>query len=297
MTPADTDGLIWHDRPHLRNPRFVAAFEGWNDAAEAASDAAAWLVRAADATSIASIDPEVHIDFQARRPHVELLDGVTRRLRWPSNEFFAVPMPRAEHDLVVLLGCEPNYRWPSFCHAVIEVVTGCGCDSAFTFGALMGDSPHTRPTRITGTATDPEVIGRHGLEPSHYEGPTGIVGVLHDQLRRAGVPSVSLWATVPHYAAQAPNPHATRELLRRLDSILALGLPTEDLDPAIGQWRAQLDATIAADDDLTEYLHQLESQYDAEPPEPPRVLPDVPSADALAAEIERFLRDRPESSD
>lgn len=291
MVGTTADGLIWHERPNLRDPLFVAGFEGWNDAAEAASDAAAWLVRHGDATPVASIDPEFHMDFQARRPQIELLDGTTQRIRWPANEFFAIPMPAAHRDLLVLVGCEPNYRWPSFCRAVIEVIRDSRSTLACTLGALLADAPHTRPAPVTGTATDPALSRRHGLAPSTYEGPTGIVGVLHDALRSQEIPSVSLWVPVPHYAAQAPNPFATRELLGRLDAIGGFALPLHDLDRSVVEWRAHIDATVAADEDMLAYVQQLEARYDESDQGAGPSHPSIPSADVIGAEVERFLRD------
>ena len=180
-TPAD--GLIWEQESGpLRRPILVAAFEGWNDAADAATFAAGYLTRHGDAVRVADIDPETHTDFQSRRPHVELVDGVTRSIVWPTSTFWVARYP--ERDLVVLRGIEPSYRWKSFSRAVIDVYLATGCEMVVTFGALLADVPHTREVRVTGTATDLELIERLALEPSRYEGPTGIVGILNDECRR-----------------------------------------------------------------------------------------------------------------
>jgi proteasome assembly chaperone (PAC2) family protein len=279
-------GLVWEERPELRDPALVAGFEGWNDAASAASQAADWLTGRFGATKIASIDPEEHFDFQSVRPTVELVDGVTRALKWPANEFFAVPV--GGRDLVVLRGVEPNLRWPAFCRVVLDVAAETGCDMAVTLGALLADVPHTRPVRVTGATTDPELMARLGLQRSRYEGPTGIVGVLHDTARAAGVVSASLWAPVPHYVSTPPNPLATRALLDRLGQLLGNPFELEGLDEQGREWRTRVDEVVSEDDDVRTYVGQLEERYDAE------AEADVPSGETLAAEVEQFLRDRPD---
>jgi proteasome assembly chaperone (PAC2) family protein len=279
--------LVWEERPTLRRPVMVAGFEGWNDAASAASEAAGWLTRRFGATKFASMDPEEHFDFQSARPTVELVDGVTRDLTWPATEFFAVPVDA--RDLVVLRGIEPNLRWPAFCRDVLGVAGDTGCEMVVTLGALLADVPHTRPVRVTGATTDPELMGRLHLQRSRYEGPTGIVGVLHDTARASGVASASLWAPVPHYVSTAPNPLATRALLDRLGDLLGTPFELRELDDAAEAWRTRVDEVVAQDDDVQTYVGQLEERYDAEPET------DVPSGETLAAEVEQFLRDRGES--
>jgi proteasome assembly chaperone (PAC2) family protein len=276
--------LEWDDRPALRHPVMVAGFEGWNDAASAASEAAGWLTRRFGATKFASMDPEEHFDFQSARPTVELVDGVTRDLKWPATDFFAVPVDA--RDLVVLRGVEPNLRWPSFCRDVLGVAGDTGCEMVVTLGALLADVPHTRPVRVTGATTDPALMSRLHLQRSRYEGPTGIVGVLHDTARAAGVPSASLWAPVPHYVSTPPNPSATRALLDRLGDLLGTPFELQELDAASQAWRTRVDEVVAQDDDVRTYVGQLEERYDAE------AETDVPSGETLAAEVEQFLRDR-----
>jgi len=296
-----SDGLIWENRPHLRRPVLVAAFRGWNDAAEAATGAASWLAERGRASRFAQIDPEEHFDFQAVRPQVELVDGVTREITWPANECFAAEFPDAAHDLVVLVGTEPNVKWRSFCRAVLEAAGGTGCEMIVTLGALLADVPHTRPMPITGAVGDQDVLDRLGLTRSHYEGPTGIVGVLHDAVREAGVPSASLWVPVPHYVASAPNPVATRALLDRLDALLELDLPLAELDDEAEEWRHRVDEVVADNEEVRDYVQRLEDQLDADEPddEPiaeaePLTEADLPSGETLAADIERYLRDQPE---
>lgn len=279
-------GLVWNTRPQLRRPVLIAAFEGWNDAGSAASQAADWLASRFGATAFASIDPQEHFDFQSVRPTVELADGVTRELRWPANEFFAVPMEA--RDLVVLRGIEPNLRWSRFCGDVLDVAAETRSEMVVSLGALLADVPHTRPVRVTGATTDPDVMARLGLHRSRYEGPTGIVGVLHDTARTADVASASLWAPVPHYVSTPPNPLATRALLDRLGQLLGIPFELDELDEEARTWRGRVDEVVSEDSDVRTYVAQLEERYDAE------AETDVPSGETLAAEVEEFLRDRRE---
>jgi proteasome assembly chaperone (PAC2) family protein len=276
--------LAWEQRPELRRPVLVAGFEGWNDAASAASEAAGWLTRQFGATKMASMDPEEHFDFQSARPTVELVDGVTRDLTWPANEFFAVPVDA--RDLVVLRGVEPNLRWPSFCREVLGVASETGCEMVVTLGALLADVPHTRPVRVTGATTDPELMASLHLQRSRYEGPTGIVGVLHDTARATGVASASLWAPVPHYVSTPPNPLATRALLDRLGQLLGATFELGELDELSQAWQTRVDEVVSQDDDVRSYVGQLEERYDTE------AETDIPSGEGLADEVEQFLRDR-----
>ena len=276
--------LAWEQRPELRRPVLVAGFEGWNDAASAASEAAGWLTRQFGATKVASMDPEEHFDFQSARPTVELVDGVTRDLTWPANEFFAVPVDA--RDLVVLRGVEPNLRWPSFCREVLGVAGETGCEMVVTLGALLADVPHTRPVRVTGATTDPDLMANLHLQRSRYEGPTGIVGVLHDTARATGIASASLWAPVPHYVSTPPNPLATRALLDRLGHLLGTAFELGELDELSEAWQTRVDEVVSQDDDVRSYVGQLEERYDTE------AETDVPSGEGLADEVEQFLRDR-----
>jgi proteasome assembly chaperone (PAC2) family protein len=279
-------GLVWQERPQLRRPVMVAGFEGWNDAGDAASEAAAWLVRTFGATEFATIDPEEHFDFQSTRPRVELVDGIARRITWPANRFHAVHVDGSDHDLVVLRGVEPNMRWRSFCDSVLDVARATGCELVVTLGALLADVPHSRPVHVTGSATDPDLIERLHLQNSRYEGPTGIVGVLHDACRGAGVASVSLWAPVPHYVASPPNPPATRELLARLGELTRVPVRLGELDATSAAWREQVTEAVDGDDDVRAYVHQLEQQVDEDPGL------EMLSGDAIAAELERYLREQ-----
>ena len=266
--------LAWEQRPELRRPVLVAGFEGWNDAASAASEAAGWLTRQFGATKVASMDPEEHFDFQSARPTVELVDGVTRDLTWPANEFFAVPVDA--RDLVVLRGVEPNLRWPSFCREVLGVAGETGCEMVVTLGALLADVPHTRPVRVTGATTDPDLMANLHLQRSRYEGPTGIVGVLHDTARATGIASASLWAPVPQYVSTPPNPLATRALLDRLGHLLGTTFELGELDELSEAWQTRVDEVVSQDDDVRSYVGQLEERYDTE------AETDIPSGEGLA---------------
>jgi proteasome assembly chaperone (PAC2) family protein len=293
-----TDGLVWERHPDLRRPLMVAAFAGWNDAGDAATGAADWLIRQHDPVRIAAIDPDEHIDYQSHRPQVELVGGVTRSVAWPANEYFEVNC--AERDLVVLRGIEPNVRWKSFCRAVIAVASETGCETVVTLGALLGDVPHTRPVRLTGTASNSQLMDELELARSEYEGPTGIVGVLHDQCAASGLRTASLWAPVPHYVASPPNPPATKALLERFAQLAELDLDLHGLDQLVDLWRVQVDHAIRDDDDVRNYVRELEGRVDAEDASERGIVlgghpaggGSVPDADELAAEVEQFLRDQ-----
>ena len=294
-----TDGLVWERRPNLHQPLLVAAFSGWNDAGDAATGAADWLIRQQDPLRIAFIEPDEHLDYQSHRPQLELVDGVTRSVNWPSNECFAVTFD--DRDLIVLRGIEPNVRWKSFCAAVMSVASETGCEMVVTLGALLGDVPHTRPVRITGTATDPGLINELGLTRSQYEGPTGIVGVLHDACRAQGLRSASLWAPVPHYVASPPNPPATRALLERFALLADLQLDLHGLDQLVDLWRVQVDHAIRDNDEVSTYVRELEGRVDAEDASERGIVlgghpagggGKVPDAEELAAEVEQFLREQ-----
>ena len=281
------DRVSWQDRPALQRPVMVAAFEGWNDAADAASGALAWLRGRWRAKRMASIDPEDFFDFQVSRPQVSLVDGITRRISWPANDVFSAHIEEVGRDVVLLSGVEPNLRWKTFCDTVLDVARETGCEMVVTLGALLADVPHTRPIRLTGTAADPELIERLGLAHSRYEGPTGIVGVLHDACRGAGFPSVSLWAPVPHYVASPPNPKATRALIERLAELIGVPVGVGDLVEAAAAWEERVNELVASDPDVSSYVRQLEERDDDQIDER-----DLPSGETLAAELERYLRDQ-----
>lgn len=274
--------------PALRRPVLVAAFEGWNDAADAASSAVRYLRDRWSARPFADIDPEEFYDFSSTRPHVRLVDGVTRHIDWPSNELSAAQLPGTSRDVVVLLGTEPQLRWRTFASEVVGLAGRLNVELVVILGALLADVPHTRPVRVTGTAADDELVRRLELAHSSYEGPTGIVGVLHDAFRQADLPSASLWAAVPHYVAATPSPKASLALVKRTARLLSTPVTTDDLESAADDYERQVSEVVAADDDVSAYVSRLEASVD----EGDLADMEIPSGDALAAELERFLRDQ-----
>jgi predicted ATP-grasp superfamily ATP-dependent carboligase len=268
----------------------VVAFRGWNDAGDAASFAAQHLTRTWDAHPIASIDPEEFYDFQAVRPQVELVDGLTRKITWPENELFAAP---GERDVAILIGTEPNTRWRAFSNVVVELARMLEVELVVTLGALLADVPHSRRVHITGTAADEKLVERLGLQRSRYEGPTGIVGVLHDALGRAGIGSASLWAAVPHYLAVSPNPKAALALVEHVTELIGRASPTADLARAVAAYEQRATEMVAEDDDVRAYVRLLEERLDEREREEANES-DLPSGEALAEELERFLRNRPD---
>jgi proteasome assembly chaperone (PAC2) family protein len=279
------DELQIDSRPELERPVLIAAFRGWNDGGQGASLAGAYLARAWAAQAFASIDPENFYDFQATRPTVSLANGLQRRIEWPENTFLHAPLPGGGRDAILLLGVEPNVRWRTFCDHVTGLAKDFDVQMMITLGSLLADVPHTRPSPVTGTATDPELIDRLGLQASRYEGPTGIVGVLHDACGRAGIQSASLWAAVPHYVSLTPSPRAAKALVDRLADLLGADVDTSELDDAADTYAQQVSEAVAADEETAAYVQDLERRVDELSAE------DIPSGDALAAELTRFLRE------
>jgi len=283
--------LRWERRPDgLRAPALVCAFKGWNDAGESATSALTFLGGSLDAERFAVIDPEEFVDFQSTRPTVRLIDGHTRAIEWPDFEVWAARVPRAPRDLVLLSGPEPAMRWRTFCRAVVELAEALGVQLVVTLGALLADVPHSRPVSVTGFASDPGLVERLGLERTTYEGPTGIVGVLHDACGQAGMPSASLWAAVPHYVAVAPNPKGALALLRRLEGLVGVTVDAQELEDAAGDYERQVTRAVELDPDVQAFVERLERAADevAGPTDPG----DLPSGDVLAREFQRFLRQR-----
>src|SRR3954471_13022506 len=281
------DELHVSHRPKLTRPVMITAFRGWNDGGQGASLAGGYLAKTWSAARFAEIEPEGFFDFQATRPHVSLVEGQTRRIDWPDNAFYHAGIPGADRDAVLLLGIEPNLRWRTFTGLVTTLVDELGVELVVTLGSLLADVPHTRPSPVTGGATDPELIERLGLQRSRYEGPTGIVGVLHDACNRASIPSVSLWAAVPHYVSLAPSPRAALALTQRLSDILGVSIDTDELDEASERYSEQVSEAVASDDETAAYVEELEERAELLDDEQ-----QLPSGDSLAAELTRFLRDR-----
>lgn len=288
------DALIEHAHPELRSPILIAAFRGWNDAGESASFAASHLARVWAAEKMASIDPEEFYDFQSVRPQVELVDGLTRRITWPANELYSAQL-EGDHDVILLVGTEPSHRWRTFAEVIVEVARTHGVKFVVTLGALLADVPHSRPVHITGTAVDLELVERLGLQRSRYEGPTGIVGVLHDAFGKAGIDSASLWAAVPHYLAVTPNPKAAQALVDKATELIGIPASTTELEHATRTYEDRVSDMVATDEDVQAYVQLLEERADErddEEPVGPIDASNLPSGDALAAELEKFLRER-----
>src|ERR671915_132455 len=282
--------LRLYDRPTLERPVLIGAFRGWNDGGQAATLAAGYLARLWGAHKFADIDPELFVDFQATRPLVSLDEGQTRRIEWPENAFFRARIPGTERDAVLLVGVEPNYRWRAFTDIVGELAGDLGVELVVTLGALLADVPHTRPAPVTGAATDPKLVDELGLQLSRYEGPTGIVGVLLDACRRASIPSVSLWAAVPHYVSLAPSPRAAKALCERLSGLLGVQVDVGELAEAETNYVEQVSEAVASDSETAAYVEELEQRADSL--DWLEESGGLPSGEALAAEIARFLRDR-----
>jgi proteasome assembly chaperone (PAC2) family protein len=281
-----TDHVEFEQRPELSGPVVVCALGGWNDGGEAATTAARYVRDRWGARRFASIDPEDFFDFQVNRPTVQLEDGVTRRLEWPASEFFHARV--SGRDIVLFIGIEPNNRWRTFVRTLLSVVRDLDTQLLVTLGAFLADVPHTRPAPVSAASTDAGWIGRLGIEPSRYEGPTGIVGVLHEEARRAGLPTVSLWGAAPHYLPSGTNPKVALSLLRKLGEVLAIPIDTGDIDTAVAIWEKQVREAVEEDDNLVAYVSRLE---EASPGVPD--LGQIPSGDQIARELEQFLRDNP----
>ena len=268
----------------------VCAFQGWNDAGDAASSAVSFLASALEARRFARVDPEDFYDFQANRPSVQFDDSNRRELVWPTVEVFEAPAPRAPRDLVLVQGVEPSMHWRAFTSHLVDLAEALGVQMVVSLGALLGDVPHTRPVAMTGYASDPSLVERLGMQSSTYEGPTGIVGVLHHACAEAGLPSASLWAAVPHYVAAAANPKAALALVRRLEGLIGVSVDVSDLESAATDYERQVGLAVQSDPDIQAFVERLEQAAESEgegssPDE-------VPSGDILAREFQRFLRQR-----
>ena len=271
--------------PELVSPVLIAAFEGWNDAADAASSVVDHLIKVWDAKVVAAIDPEDFYDFQMNRPVVGTNDSGMRRITWPSTQISVARPPGASRDVVLLRGIEPNLRWRQFCAELLAASDELGTELVVTLGALLADTPHTRPIPVTGTATEPDLADRLKLEQSNYEGPTGIVGVFQDACTQMDVPAVSYWAAVPHYVAQPPCPKATLALLGQLEDLLEISIPLADLPAEDRAWERGVDELAEEDEEIGDYVRALEETRDtAELPEA--------SGEAIAREFERYLKRR-----
>jgi proteasome assembly chaperone (PAC2) family protein len=281
-----TDDLrLTGELPTLRRPILVSAFRGWNDGGQGASLAAGFLTKTWKTQQFAEIDPEEFFDFQVTRPHVSLVDGATRHIQWPETTFGHAEVPGLGRDAVVLEGIEPNFHWRRFGDIIGDLAADLGVELVVTLGSLLADVPHTRPAPVTGSASDQKLIDELGLERSRYEGPTGIVGVLHDAFFRRGISAVNLWAAVPHYVSLAPSPRAALALCERLGSLLGAPIDTAELEKASDEYAEQVTQAVSSDAETAAYVEELEQRSDD------LAATDI-SGETIAAELTRFLRDR-----
>ncbi|MFM1968571.1 MAG: hypothetical protein RL590_1428 [Actinomycetota bacterium] len=271
----------------LRNPIMIASFEGWNDAGESASGAITHLLTAWNHQEIGRLDPEDYYDFQVNRPYIKIDEMVVREIIWPNTIFYAVSTPHLKQDFLIVKGIEPSMRWPTFANQVLEVADDYEVNTVITLGALLADTPHSRPITVTASGAHPEIAKRLGVEVSKYEGPTGIIGVLQDAAYRRGLDAVSFWAAVPHYVSTPPSPKASLALVNALEDFLEISIPQGDLPDRAESWEKQVDQMASEDAEIGDYVKQLESNKDAL---------DIPGAtgESIAREVERFLRRNPE---
>ncbi len=273
------------DLPELNQPVAVVAFEGWNDAGDAATGALEHLELIWDATPLAALDPEDYYDFQVNRPTVSLVEGVSRRIEWPTTRISVARPPGSDRDVVLIRGIEPNMRWRGFCAELIELCQELEVQTVVALGALLADTPHTRPVPVSGSAYDQDSARAYGLETSRYEGPTGILGVFQDACVQEGLPAVSFWAAVPHYVSQPPSPRATVALLQRVEEVLELPVPLGALPAQAEEWVKTVDEMAQEDAEVVEYVRSLEERATET---------DLSQAngDQIAREFERYLRRR-----
>ncbi|MET9021108.1 PAC2 family protein [Actinopolymorpha sp. NPDC004070] len=273
--------------PELDDPVLLAAFEGWNDAADAASSALDHLAKVWKAQPLGELGSDDYYDYQVNRPTVGADAQGVRRITWPSTRVMVARPPDAPRDVILVRGIEPNMRWRQFCAEILDVADSLGAEMAVLLGALLADSPHTRPIPVTASATDPELASALGLEAPTYEGPTGVLGVLQEACHSESLPAVSFWAAVPHYVASSPCPKATLALLRKVEDLLDLTVPLGDLPEDARAWERGVDDLARDDTEVSEYVQSLEQARDAA---------DLPEAtgEAIAKEFERYLRRRPE---
>ncbi|MGY1846340.1 MULTISPECIES: PAC2 family protein [unclassified Blastococcus] len=273
------------DLPQLTDPVVVVAFEGWNDAGDAATGAVEHLELIWDAKPLAALDPEDYYDFQVNRPTVSLIDGVSRRIEWPTTRISVARPKGLDRDVVLIRGIEPNMRWRSFCEELLEILDELDASIVVALGALLADTPHTRPTPVTGSAYDQESARAYGLETSRYEGPTGILGVFQDACVQAGLPAISFWAAVPHYVSQPPSPRATVALLQRVEEVLEITVPLGALPQQAEDWVKTVDEMASEDAEVVEYVRSLEERAT-------EVDLSQANGDQIAREFERYLRRR-----
>jgi proteasome assembly chaperone (PAC2) family protein len=282
------EGVSWERKPSLRKPTMISAFTGWNDAAGSATAALEFLGGQFGVERAGTIDPDEFFDFQVTRPTVTLTEGQTRQIDWPEVTISTGRAEGADRDVVLLSGAEPNLRWRAFCTTILDTARELNVQLIVTLGALLADVPHTRDVQITGIASSPELVARLGFTKTRYEGPTGIVGVLHDACAKSGVAAASLWAPVPHYVAAVPSPKAALALTRAVEGLLDVTLDSSDLEEASAEYERRLDEAVASEPEVRALVERLEQQAD----EAEISFGDLPSGDSIARDFERFLRQR-----
>jgi len=293
----DLSHVRWlDDAPQLERPILIAAFEGWNDAGDAATTAARHLADRWDATALAELDAEEFYDFSVTRPLVQLDEDRNRSLLWPTNLVRAARVPGSDHDVLVLLGLEPQLRWPTFAAQVVGLARRFDAARVITLGALLADVPHTRPVEVYGATEDGALMAELDLAPSTYEGPTGIVGVLAAACRDAGIPTASFWSAVPSYVPGAASPKAALALVHRVCEVVGANVYLTDLEIAAAAYERQVDELLADDHETAGYVADLEEAWDAS--EAVEIVDDddvdaelADDPDTLVAEVEEFLRD------
>jgi len=270
----------------LRNPIMIAAFEGWNDAGESATGAINHLLTSWTHHKLGMMDPEDYYDFQVNRPAIKVDERVVREIIWPNTVLFEVSTPHLDNDFIIVKGIEPSMKWRTFASELLDIADDYEVTMSITLGALLSDTPHTRPITVTGSGAHPDVAGRLGIEISKYEGPTGIIGVLQDAAHQRGIDAVSLWASVPHYVSTPPCPKASLALINSLEDFLEISIPQGDLPERSSSWEIQVNQMAAEDSEVGEYVKQLETSKDA------AELPES-TGESIAREVERFLRRNP----
>jgi proteasome assembly chaperone (PAC2) family protein len=292
------DPLKIHSMPAtFRRPIMILAFTGWNDAAESATTAARYLTASFSGEKFAEIDPEEFYHFGLSRPYVRFKPGseTEREIIWPVTEFSISQSADLPRDIIVGVAPEPHLRWRTYCETILQLARACEATLVLTLGALLAEVPHTKPVRLVGGSSDPELAARLGLRPTRYEGPTGIVGVLNSMCRDQEIPTASLWANVPHYISGIENPKASLALVKRVLSLLGAETDLSDLDEAGRQFDQNLREIVAQNTKIAGYITKLEAKDSEENPGAQPGQSDLPPASELVAEIEQFLRQqRPE---
>lgn len=291
MSEDSTDNVIWSDADVPRGPTMIVSFQGWNDAGSAASAAVSFLGQNGDRRKIAEINPENFFDFQSHRPQISVLTGEVRFVEWPRNVFYEAEVDGLPGGALLLEGEEPSMRWQTFCDSIVSVAKECEVSTIVMLGALLADVPHTRQTAINCISTDDEMVEGLGFRVANYEGPTGITGVLQHACSKAGFKTVSLWASVPHYVAATPNPPAALALVRAFEAVTGSMIDSTELETAADRFREQVSAAVAQDDEISGYVRTLEENADADEDEDSP----IPSGDAIAKEIQRYLRQQDDS--